>query len=106
MIKVKWLDKLPRTKCNVTWGIPWKKGELKKNDNIALRSKRGENKDVQSWPLAYWPDGSIKWSAQSAVFDENSDKTYEVVKTKEQLKFKNEIVVDEDDNSIRINTKK
>jgi hypothetical protein len=106
MIKIKWLDELPKTKCNVTWGMPWKKGELNKEDNISLINQKGENVCVQSWPLAYWPDGSIKWSAQSSVFDANSDKSYEVIKTSEQPKFNNKIIVDDDEHFIRIDTKK
>jgi hypothetical protein len=106
MIKVKWLDELPKTKCNVTWGMPWKRGELNKEDSISLINEKGENVCVQSWPLAYWPDGSIKWSAQSTVFDANSDKAYGVIKTNERPKFNNKIAVNEDENSIRIDTKK
>ena len=106
MPKVKWLDELPKTKCNVTWGIPWKKGELNKEDGLVLKNEKGENLHVQSWPLAYWSDGSIKWSAQSANFDSNSDKTYEVVKTNDLLNFKNSIIIEEDEKNIIVDTTK
>lgn len=106
MPKVKWLDKLPKTKCNITWGIPWKKGELKKVDNLALRNGSGENSYIQSWPLAYWPDGSIKWSAQSSIFDNNSDNSYEVVKVNELLHSNNSIRIEEDENNITVDTTK
>ncbi|MDS0525654.1 hypothetical protein NNC19_08190 [Clostridium sp. SHJSY1] len=106
MPKVKWLDELPKSKCNVTWGMPWEKGELKKGDNLTIRNKNGEDLSLQSWPLAYWPDGSIKWSAQSAIFDGNSDKTYEVIKISEPLNHKSFIKIKEDENSITVDTTK
>lgn len=30
-VKVKWLGNTPADKGGVTWGVPWKKGTLKKN---------------------------------------------------------------------------
>lgn len=106
MPKVTWLDDLPKTKCNVTWGIPWKKGELSGQDSLSLRNEKGESLCVQSWPLAYWPDGSIKWSAQSAIFNSDSDEGYEVVKTDELPKFNNAIAIEENEKYIIIDTQK
>lgn len=106
MPKLKWLDDLPKSKSSITWGVPWKKGDLKKEDNLALRSEKGEELYVQSWPLAYWPDGSIKWSAQSAVFDPNSDKTYEIIKTSQSLSVGKAINIEENDDCIIVDTSK
>ncbi len=106
MPKVKWLDGLPKSKSNITWGVPWKKGELKKEENLALRNENGEDIYIQSWPLAYWPDGSIKWSAQSGIFDFNSSRNYEVVKTNKALKASESIIIKEDNDCIVVDTTK
>lgn len=50
----------------ITWGIPWDKGVLNREDPLRLRAGDRELA-LQSWPAAYWPDGSVKWTAHSAV---------------------------------------
>ncbi|PAY12087.1 hypothetical protein, partial [Bacillus sp. 7705b] len=62
MKKIKWLSEQPKLTSGVTWGVPWKRGELKKGDCLALVNAKGESLYVQSDPSAYWPDGSIKWT--------------------------------------------
>lgn len=59
---------------HTTFGCVWDKGEVKEN-NFQLINEQGEQIAVQSSVMAYWPDGSIKWSAHSA----NSDKMREYV---------------------------
>lgn len=39
-----------------TFGLPFAEGELRKGERITVREA-----DTDQWPLAYWPDGSIKW---------------------------------------------
>ncbi|MCU4677757.1 hypothetical protein N7931_19290, partial [Catenovulum sp. 2E275] len=48
-----------------TWGKPWAQGELSKTQALKLISEQGENIPLQSWPTAYWPDGSVKWTAHA-----------------------------------------
>ena len=55
----------PAAPDGVNWGVPWPKGALKKTDTLALRTADGRAIPMQTWPLAYWPDGSIKWSGQA-----------------------------------------
>jgi len=57
----------PSTQQGVSWGVPWPKGALKPNQVFSLTSADGRQLPVQSWPLAYWPDGSLKWSGFAAV---------------------------------------
>ena len=63
-----WLDGRPTVSAGVTWGVPWKRGELDRNTPLALRGSDGSNVPLQSWPTAYWPDGSVKWTAHAASF--------------------------------------
>ena len=46
----------------VTSGIPWPRGRLWNCDVLRLSDRRGRRMPLQARPLAFWPDGSIKWS--------------------------------------------
>jgi hypothetical protein len=59
--------------AGVSWGVPWKKGQVNKNQAFTLTDDKSKIMPLQSWPLAYWPDGSIKWSAFATVADTSSD---------------------------------
>ena len=37
--------------------------------SIAVRTSDGQSVPVQSWPLALWPDGSLKWSGLALTAD-------------------------------------
>ncbi|NUS28897.1 MAG: Tat pathway signal sequence domain protein, partial [Streptomyces sp.] len=48
-----------------TLGVPWPKGVYQEDQTFALTDADGKSVPVQSWPLAYWPDGSLKWTAHA-----------------------------------------
>ena len=59
-----WLDgHAPAVSPGVTWGVPWPEGKYPKDTAFALRNSSGSAMPVQTWPLATWPDGTLKWSA-------------------------------------------
>lgn len=64
-IELKWLEENTVSSQGVTWGVPWEKGALKRNEEIVLENDRGEPVPVQSWPQAYWPDGTVKWTGHA-----------------------------------------
>jgi YetA-like protein len=65
-VKLNWLDgKPPAAAQSVAWGVPWPKGSVQKTDALTLKAADGTNVPLQTWPLAYWPDGSIMWSGHS-----------------------------------------
>ncbi|MES2441191.1 MAG: Tat pathway signal sequence domain protein [Pseudomonadota bacterium] len=56
-----WLDGAPPAAHEgQTWGVPWPRGSLAANTRFALGDV-----PVQSWTTAWWPDGSIKWTAHA-----------------------------------------
>jgi hypothetical protein len=61
---VHWLDGSPLAQ-GVTWGTPWPRGKQKESKNFALRGADQKLHALHSWPLAYWPDGSLKWTAHA-----------------------------------------
>jgi len=66
-IPVKWLTDAPKRPTGVTWGVPWAKGELQRTESLALLRAEGASLPMQSWPTAFWPDGSVKWTAHAAA---------------------------------------
>jgi hypothetical protein len=65
-MELHWLaGKAPTLSPGTTWGVPWPRGTVARDTTFALRTKAGEAVPVQSWPLAYWPDGSLKWTAHA-----------------------------------------
>lgn len=68
----------PDLSRGVTWGVPWVRGELGRDDKIKLYTAGGQTcLPLQSWPTAYWPDGSVKWSAHAAVYPQGlTDELY------------------------------
>lgn len=78
-VGLRWL-KPSSIPVGVTWGIPWAKGALQRGELSELFLNHGDegwavqvNPDIasklplQSWATAYWPDGSVKWTAHAAV---------------------------------------
>ncbi|MBW8816898.1 MAG: Tat pathway signal sequence domain protein, partial [Streptomyces sp.] len=48
-----------------TVGVPWPKGVYQEGQKFAVQDADGKAVPVQSWPIAYWPDGSLKWTAHA-----------------------------------------
>ncbi|MET9062351.1 Tat pathway signal sequence domain protein [Streptomyces antibioticus] len=48
-----------------TLGVPWPQGLHPEGRTFALTDADGKAVPVQSWPLAFWPDGSLKWTAHA-----------------------------------------
>ncbi|WP_202412840.1 exo-rhamnogalacturonan lyase family protein [Duganella lactea] len=61
-----WLEGVPASFQGVTWGVPWPQGRVPGDARFELGP---DGRAVQSWPLAYWPDGSLKWSAHALAPD-------------------------------------
>jgi hypothetical protein len=77
---------------------------VKSAKNFALRAA-GESVPLQSWPLAWWPDGSLKWSAHAlAPGQVSSDGPFEVVAQRATAKAPKAIAVVESDGSIDVDS--
>ncbi|MBQ8639670.1 MAG: hypothetical protein IJ468_10930, partial [Lachnospiraceae bacterium] len=49
-----------------TWGCVWKKGQLTAESVFSALDETGKPVPIQSRVTAFWPDGSVKWSAHTA----------------------------------------
>jgi len=66
-VALKWLAADPPVLSGgVSWGVPWAQGTVARSAGFSL-SAGGKELPLQSWPLAYWPDGSLKWSGFATV---------------------------------------
>ncbi|WP_432711809.1 hypothetical protein, partial [Pedobacter sp.] len=104
-IKLAWLEKSKTNlSSGLTWGVPWSRGELQPNQEFHLLNKQKETYKLQSWPLAYWPDGSLKWTGHAATaLPANEDYAITPGKTAPADKI---ITVKDTGSEIEINTQK
>ena len=77
---VRWLDGAPPAAHEgQTFGLPWPRGAQKAKATFAITGANGEAVPVQTWPLAYWPDGSLKWTGHAVPADAGRTETLKVV---------------------------
>lgn len=50
-----------------TFGVPWPKGAQPADQKFALATAGGKDVPLQTWATAYWPDGSLKWTAHAVA---------------------------------------
>jgi hypothetical protein len=66
--QARWIDGAPPARHEgVTWGVPWPRGLHGRRTAFSAASPDGQAVPVQTWPLAYWPDGSLKWTAHAVA---------------------------------------
>src|SRR5690625_5722328 len=66
-VTVHWLEcGMPAPSAAGTpWGVPWAKGALPAEQTFSLTTEDRTAGPLQTWPLGYRPDGTLKWSAVS-----------------------------------------
>jgi hypothetical protein len=74
----------------LTWGSPWPQGQFQTDDSLSLINSQGQKIPLQTWPTAYWPDGSIKWTGH-AVSDARALGDKFKFKKEKPLSHKNKI---------------
>jgi hypothetical protein len=68
-VVLRWLGgEAPSAPCEVSWGVPWPKGVLRDERAVRLVSGDGSRLASQTWLMASWPDGSVKWTGHAARF--------------------------------------
>ena len=113
-IKLSWLGgNPPGLSTGVSWGVPLPEGKIASSTNFSLKNDQGQAMPVQSWPLAYWPDGSLKWIGLSSIVDTLSGATFELAcpagrllsgQTTEDNLTKTKVEVTETNDDILVNT--
>ncbi|MBN2684150.1 MAG: hypothetical protein JXR40_02620 [Pontiellaceae bacterium] len=67
-VELHWLGgKAPAAEQIVTFGVPWPEGEQHDGYSLGVRTADGKLISTDSKPMAYWPDGSIKWTGHTIL---------------------------------------
>lgn len=55
-IAMNWIERPSTDSVAVRFGVPFERGRVQPNDRFCLNDQ-----ELDFYPLAYWPDGSLKW---------------------------------------------
>ncbi|SHN36209.1 hypothetical protein [Gracilibacillus kekensis] len=86
----------------ITWGVPWKKGDLKDSSDVVLENDKDQQLEIQSKNLAFWPDGSVKWSKYSANIPYQSLKDLTLTIQNTPLELKKSTFITEESNGWQV----
>ncbi|NGO71398.1 Tat pathway signal sequence domain protein, partial [Streptomyces boncukensis] len=65
-VRVRWLeDGGLGAAPGSTFGVPWPRGQVRAGQDFSLVADDGTQVAAQTWPTAYWPDGTLKWTAHA-----------------------------------------
>src|SRR5579859_3038257 len=73
-----WLEGTPVLGGGVSFGVPWARGAMTTAQSVVLSGADGKSLPVQTWPLAYWPDGSVKWTGVATVVNAGSAGPFQI----------------------------
>jgi hypothetical protein len=73
-VPLQWIGGTPQLDKAVSFGVPFDKGEVFPENSLRLSASDGRNISIDTWPLAYWPDGSVKWTGVAGVIPAGTDK--------------------------------
>lgn len=104
-VPLRWLEgKAPRFLAGATCGVPWTRGTHQPGQSFALLGNDGRDLPVQSWPLAYWPDGSLKWTAHAVGPEAQGAQGLLLKPGQQSATAKAAVTVREHDDSIEVDT--
>ncbi len=64
----------------VSWGVPFDEGLIITDTDFALVAETSDDTlALQSWPLAFWPDGSVKWMGLATTLPDVSIDQYHLI---------------------------
>ena len=73
--QINWLDGPPAENVfqGTTFGAAWPQGAVRAPAHFSLGTSDAGTQQIQSWITAWWPDGSVKWSAHAVSPTAHSD---------------------------------
>ncbi len=100
-----WVGEAPASDRGVSFGVPFKKGEVTEKTALELRTADGQNIPTDQWAMAKWPDGSLKWLGVAAVIPGGTEKA-EFVKVRKDNGARQSSMTEDLPDSYRIATGK
>ena len=89
VVPLQWIGGTPEMDKAVSFGVPFEKGKIFPESTLRLTTINGENIPIDTWTLAYWPDGSVKWSGVAGVIPAGTEgATLELAKKKSVKKVR------------------
>jgi hypothetical protein len=102
-----WIGSVPAIDKAVSFGVPFRQGEVKPDERLQLTTADGKTLTADTWAMAYWPDGSVKWSGVATVVPASTEGVTltKAAKTKSsKQKTAKGITVNETADGIKIST--
>lgn len=104
-VELKWLSgSAPEIPGGVSWGVPWGEGEVQPDDTFLVQRGNEQGIPSQSWTMAYWPDGSVKWTGFAMPANAGQGDNFTVEAGKEPASADKEIKIRESDTTWEIDT--
>ena len=77
---IRWIDGQAPAEISggSTWGMPFPRGTVPGVEALAVADATGARVPSQAWPLATWPDGSLKWAGVALPATCSPSDTYHV----------------------------
>jgi hypothetical protein len=77
---IRWIDGDAPTELSggTTWGMPFARGSVSGADALTVTDTGGTPIASQAWPLATWPDGSLKWAGIALPATDAPSQAYHV----------------------------
>ncbi|WP_285247793.1 Tat pathway signal sequence domain protein [Pseudarthrobacter sp. efr-133-R2A-89] len=77
---IRWIDGQAPAEISsgTTWGMPFARGSVPGADALSVADAAGTPLPSQAWPLATWPDGSLKWAGIALPATDTPSGTYRV----------------------------
>ncbi|MBT2567885.1 Tat pathway signal sequence domain protein [Arthrobacter sp. ISL-85] len=77
---IRWIDGQAPTDISggTTWGMPFPRGTVPGAEALAVADASGSRVPSQAWPLATWPDGSLKWAGVALPATASPSDSYQV----------------------------
>lgn len=105
VVELKWLSgEAPGVAGGVSWGVPWGRGEIQPGETFNLKGESGQNIPVQNWTMAYWSDGSVKWTGFAMSTAPSQGQDFELNAGQESASGGQEIKIRESDTTWEIDT--
>ena len=73
-IPLHWIGDTPEQDKAVSFGVPFDEGDVFPATPLQLKVNEYQDIPVDTWPLAYWPDGSVKWSGVAGVIPAGTER--------------------------------
>lgn len=108
-VPVTWLgNTAPAFTSGESFGVAWPRGALRPDQSFSLKTSSGKGLPIQTWPLAFWPDGSLKWLGVATVVgpDSATGVTLSTVRSPDAAALPAAITVKQSDSGIEIDTGK